>query len=310
MLVNSMKNIRQIDLNLLVVFGALCSEKNTSKAAKKLGLSQPAVSHALSRLRDQLKDPLFVRASRGLVATKRAQELERPVLQLLSQLDEVLTGPSGFVPANAQNTFRIATTDYFELVALPEILRILEKEAPSVTVISRPTLGSLPKSDLENGEYDLAIAGFYGELPEGFVRQKLYSDDFVCVTRRDHPRVKKNNISLEQYSEEKHILISMNGDMKSKSQEMLAKKDRKQVFRAGLASFLSPGWILTTTDYLLTCPRKLASTYQKHLPVAVHELPIQIPAIQIVQVWHERHHRDPAHMWFRQIIQRACQSLG
>ncbi len=304
-----MKNIRSIDLNLLVIFGALCTEKNTTKAAKRLGLSQPAVSHALSRLREQLKDPLFVRASRGLVATKRGLELEKPVLELLSQLDEVLVGPSGFVPSKAQNVFRIATTDYFEQVALPQILKVLETEAPDVTLISRPTLGSLPKAELENGDYDLAIAGFYGDLPEGFLKQKLFDDDFICVARRDHPRVKKKTLSLEEYATEKHILISMQGDMKSKSRDLLAKKGKRQQFRAGLSSFLSPGWILTTTNYLLTCPRMLATSYEKHLPIALHELPIEIPQIQVIQVWHERHHRDAAHAWIRQVIHRVCQTL-
>jgi DNA-binding transcriptional LysR family regulator len=305
-----MKNIRTIDLNLLVIFGALCAEKNTTKAANRLGLSQPAVSHALSRLRDQLKDPLFVRASRGLVATKRALELEGPVLKLLSQLDEVLVGPNDFDPLKSQSTFRIATTDYFELVALPKILMVLEREAPGITILSRPTLGSLPKTELENGEYDLAIAGFYGDLPEGFVKQKVFDDDFVCVSRTDHPRVKKKTLSLAQYAEEKHILISPQGDMKSKSQDLLAKKGLHQQFRAGVASFLSPGWILTTTNFLLTCPRKLAKSYEKYLPVVIYELPIEIPRIQVIQVWHERSHRDAAHSWFRQVIHKVCQELS
>ncbi|MFM8314065.1 MAG: LysR family transcriptional regulator, partial [Deltaproteobacteria bacterium] len=151
-----MVNIKNIDLNLLVVFGALCTEKNTTKAAQRLGLSQPAISHALARLRQQLNDPLFVRASRGLVATQRALELEKPVVHLLSQLDSLLTGPSVFTPRTARNVFRIATTDYFEQIALPKLLNVLEKEAPDVTVVSRPTLGSLPKTELENGHYDLA----------------------------------------------------------------------------------------------------------------------------------------------------------
>lgn len=304
-----MKNIRNIDLNLLVVFGALCAEKNATKAAKRLGLSQPAISHALSRLREQLKDPLFVRASKGLVATKRALELEKPVLELLSQLDEVLIGPNDFIPSKAQNVFRIATTDYFEQVALPKILKVLESEAPDVTVISRPTLGSLPKSELESGEYDLAIAGFYSDLPEGLMKQKLFDDDFVCVTRSDHPRLKRKTISIGQYSEEKHILISMQGDMKTKSKDLLARKGMHQQFRAGVSSFLSPGWILTETNYLLTCPRKLATSYKKHLPVALYELPIEIPRIQVIQVWHERNQSDGGHAWFRQLIHRVCQTL-
>lgn len=304
-----MKNIKNIDLNLLVVFGALCIEKSTTKAAKRLGLSQPAVSHALSRLRDQIRDPLFVRASRGLVATKRALELEKPVLSLLSQLNDVLIEPSQFVPSKAQNTFRIATTDYFEQVALPPILNILEREAPDVTIISRPTLGSLPKTELENGEYDLAIAGFYGDLPEGFLKQKLFEDDFVCVAKKDHPRIGKKDLSLSQYTKEKHILISMQGDMKAKSAHQLEKLGEQQQFRVGLASFLSPGWVLMKTNYLLTCPRKLANSYKMYLDVNLQELPIVIPQIQVVQVWHERHHRDEAHSWLRKLIHKACQEL-
>ncbi len=300
-------NIRNIDLNLLVIFGALCEEKNTTKAAKRLGLSQPAISHALSRLRDQFKDPLFVRASRGLVPTQRALDLERPILNLLYQLDGVLFGSNEFIPEKSQLTFKIATTDYFEQVALPSILKVLEKEAPGITVLSKPTLGSLPKLELEKGDYDLAVAGFYGELPEGLLKQKLFDDDFVCVARKNHPRIKKT-LSLSQYATEKHILISLQGDMKSKSQELLAKKGLNQQFRAGVSSFLSPGWLLTTTDYLLTCPRKLADSYEKYLPVETHELPIEIPKIHIIQVWHERSHRDKAHSWFRQLIYRVCQN--
>lgn len=171
-------------------------------------------------------------------------------------------------------------------------------------------MGSLPKTELENGDYDLAIAGFYSDLPEGFLKQKLFDDDFVCVSGQGHPRVKKKTLSLEDYAEERHILISMQGDMKAKSQDLLAKKGKRQQFRAGLSSFLSPGWILTTTNCLLTCPRKLATSYEKHLPIAIHELPIEIPQIQIIQVWHERHHRDAAHAWLRQVIHKTCQELN
>lgn len=270
---------------------------------------QPAVSHALSRLRQQLNDPLFVRASRGLVATARAQALEKPVLKLLSQIDEVLAGPTDFVPSKAQNIFRMATTDYFEQTALPLILKKLEQEAPDITIISRPTLGSLPKGELENGEFDIAIAGFYGDLPEGFMKQKLFDDDFVCVARNDHPRIKKKVLSIEQYSSEKHMLISMQGDLTSKSKELLARKGLHQQFRVGTSSFLSPGWILTTTNYLLTCPRKLAKSYEKHLPVLIHELPIEIPKIQVVQVWHEKNQRDGAHAWLRNLIYKICKEI-
>lgn len=303
-----MDNIKKLDLNLLVIFSCLCKERSTTKAALRLGLSQPAISHALTRLREQLNDPLFVRASKGLVPTDRALELEKPVLALLSQLDNVLGTPKEFIPLKANNIFRIATTDYFELVVLPRLLQRLEKEAPGVTIISRPTYGLLPKAELERGDYDIGVAGFYGKLPEGFMKQKLFNDDFVCASRKNHSRIRKN-LSLLQYAEEKHILISVHGDMKAKTKDILAKKNLNQHFSTGVASFLSPGWIITSTDLLLTCPRKLAEVYEKYLPLKIYELPFELSSISVIQVWHERCQKDPAHAWLRQMIYGVCQEI-
>jgi DNA-binding transcriptional LysR family regulator len=305
-----MDNIKKMDLNLLMVFAALCEEKSTTKAALRLGLSQPAISHALVRLRDQLNDPLFVRASKGLVPTNRALELEKPILALLSQLDGLLGSSKEFIPEKAKNIFRMATTDYFELVVLPQLLQKLEKEAPHITIISRPTSGVLPKNELEKGDYDIAIAGFYGKLPEGFMKQKVFDDDFICISKKNHPRIKKKALSIDQYANEKHILISLHGDMKAKTKDILAKKGLDQMFSSGVASFLSPGWIVASTELMLTCPRKLAEAYEKHLPIMLHELPFEIPSISVVQVWHERSHKDPAHSWLRQMIYKTCQEIG
>lgn len=304
-----MDNIKKLDLNLLVLFAILCEEKSTTKAALRLGLSQPAISHSLVRLRDQLNDPLFVRASRGLVPTERALQLEKPVLALLSQLDGVLGSPKKFIPAKAKNVFRIATTDYFEIAVLPSLLQNLEKLAPHITIISRPTFGILPKNEVERGDYDMAIAGFYGKLPEGFMKQKLFDDDFVCVSKKDHPRIKKKTLSIGQYAEEKHVLISVQGDMLSRARDILAKKGYEQKYSSGVASFLSPGWIVSSTELLLTCPRKLGEAFGKYLPVVIHELPFEIPSISVVQVWHERSHKDPAHSWLRQLIYKTCQEI-
>lgn len=304
-----MKNIKNVDLNLLLVFATLCREKNTTRAAEILGLSQPAISHALARLREQFGDPLLVRASRGLVPTAYALELERPVLEVLEQIEKIVSKPQAFEPKTAENTFRIATTDYFEQVAFPLLLKRLEKEAPHITLISRPTQGDLPKGELESGDYDLAIAGFYSQVPESFFKQKLFEDDFICVAHKNHPRITKKRMTLPQYAHEKHVLISMQGDMKSRSQSLLLKEGFEQKFISGVSSFLSPGWIVAETELLLTCPRKLAQSYAKHLPVSLHELPFEISKIQVVQVWHERSHKDPAHIWLRKLIWEVCAEL-
>lgn len=304
-----MKNISKIDLNLLVVFATICQEMSTTKAAKKLGLSQPAVSHALQRLRDLLSDPLFVRASRGLVPTKRALELERPIAELLEKLDVLLVKTEKFDPSTAKITFRIATTDYFEQVALPKLLHALQTQAPGIVLVSRSTLGTLPKEDLEAGTIDLAVAGFYGGLPEGYYQQQVFQDDFVCVMKADHPSAPRGKLSLKHYSKLRHIMISPQGDLKSKAAVLLKKHGFTQDIVAGVASFLSPGWTVCTTDLALTCPRKLAMAYQQYLPVEVFELPFELSKISVVQVWHGRNHSDPAHTWLRHLIREICASL-
>lgn len=303
-----MVNMRSIDLNLLVILRELILEKNTVRVGIKLGLSQPAVSHALKRLRETFQDPLLVRASRGLVPTRRALELKDPVNAFLKEVEAIFSTPEKFDPAKSKLTFRIATTDYFEQVVLARLLAKLEKEAPHCTLILRPTLGALPKEELEEGTLDLAIAGFFGNLPDNFYRQTLFQDDFVCVARKNHPLIKAP-LTLKKYASAKHLLISPQGDMKAKSKAILEKNGFTQHFLAGVSSFTSPGWIISSTDLLLTCPRKLAQSYIQYLPLNEHELPFKMSKISVAQVWHERSHKDAAHSWLRHIIHQICHGL-
>jgi len=302
------KNIAQIDLNLLVVFDVVCRERNTVRAAEKLGLSQPAISHALARLREVFADRLFVRASRGLIPTPRALELQAPIRQIMAQTEKVLARQTNFDPGSAKRIFRLATTDYFEQIAFPSLLKAVENQAPGVTIVSRPTLGELPRERLEAGGFDLAIAGFYRNIPERFFQQKLFEDDFVCVAR---PGVfqAKGPIAIEKYVEAKHLLISPQGDLQSKAREILERKGYPIQYLAGVTSFLSPARILNSTDLALTCPRKLALSYLEAFSLKVHELSFKIPPISVVQVWHERNQDDAAHQWLRNLIQRICRSL-
>lgn len=303
-----MINIRKIDLNLLAIFHALCIEKNTTKAAHRLGLSQPTISHGLKRLREVFNDPLFVRASRGIVPTKRAISLEKPVSAFLNDIQAFLNQPQVFDPAQAKMTFRIATTDYFEQIVLAKLLKTIAKTAPQITLISLPTLGELPKNEMESGQIDLAIAGFYKRVPEGYYKQNIFKDDFVCVARKNHPEL-KGPLSLKKYVDMKHLLITLNGDLKAKSVEILTKQGLEQNIVAGAFSFTSPGWILCDTDLLLTAPRKLAHAYRQYFPVQIHELPFNMTGIEVAQVWHVRHHNDSAHRWFRGLIHEICQKL-
>lgn len=302
-----MKNINQMDLNLLIVFNALAVDQNTTKAAKRLNLSQPAISHSLARLREMFADPLFVRASKGLAPTARAIELMPKVAEVVEKAQMLLQDAPHFDPQKEDRVFRISTTDYFELVALPEILKRLSIEAPNIRLLSRPTSGQLPKEALESGEFDLAIAGFYGDLPEGYFQQLVFKDEFVCVGKKGNKNL-ANSLNIKKYAQAKHILISPDGDMKSKSARVLEKQGYDQDFILGTFSFTSPGWMIAQTDLLLTCPRRLAKTYQQFLPVEIHELPFTLTPISVLQVWQNRQHKDKAHIWLRNLIKDVCSS--
>lgn len=178
-------NINQMDLNLLRVLDAVGIEKNTVRAAAKLGLTQPAVSHALNRLRDIFGDRLFVRASRGVVPTPLAQSLQNPVREIVSKAEVLFLGSALFNPLTTQKHFKIATTDYFEQIKFPVLIQIFQHQAPLSTLIASSTRGALPEKELESGELDLAIAGFYGEIPPRFFKQKIFEDDFVCIGRKE-----------------------------------------------------------------------------------------------------------------------------
>lgn len=294
-------NLSTVDLNLLVLFEALAEELNATRAAARLSLTQPAVSHGLKRLREMLGDALFVRNARGLTPTRRAQQLKPQIAMLLEGARGILTERGAFDPAKITLTVRISTTDYYEQIALPGILGALEKKAPGLTIVSRPTLGELPKAEFEAGTIDIAIAGFFGALPEGYYQQKLYEDDFVCVVRRKNPFI-RGKLNVEQYLKMRHLMISPQGDLKGRVDALLAKKKQKRLITAGVASFTSTGWILCESDLLLTCPRRLAERFAEYLPVDIHEAPFDVGTISVIQVWHERTHSDPALAWLRALI--------
>ena len=296
-------NIRSKDLNLLVIFDALMLELNVSKAAEKLGLSQPAMSNALSRLRDDLGDPLFVRASRGVKPTPKALALKdqiADVLRLTSSLYEHLA----FDPKQIKGRFTIASTDFFEHLALGKLLPELARLAPDLTLVVRSTLGALPKQELEDGRIDLAIAGFFGDVPEGFYKQKLSDETYSCVVRVDHPVI-KSQMSLAQFTQLEHILISPQGDLYGVVDQELAKKKLTRHIACGVSNFHSPAKIVERSDYIVTVPTRIAKSYAEYYKVRVIDPPLAIPGFQLFAVWHGRTHQSPQHQWMRQQIAKS-----
>ena len=303
------------DLNLLIVFETLMNELNVSQAAQRLRMSQPALSHALSRLRLNFNDPLFVRLPRGMAPTDRARALKAQVAKILEASRELYAQPTSFDPAKAEGRIVLETTDYIEHIVYPKLLPYLAKAAPGVALVSKHLRGEFPKQALEQGEADIAIGGFFKSIPEGFFQQKLFIDELVCVLRKKHPLASaKNGISMENYLEASHILVSLQGDLVGQVDAALAKKKLKRKVVAGIANFITPGLIASESDFLLTGPRRLAETYQERYPVDIFPLPpplaSQIRPMTLIQVWHERSHQDPLRAWFRSVLHQFSATQG
>ena len=295
-------NIKNKDLNLLLLFKVLYEELNVSAAANRLNLSQPALSHKLNKLRHEFADPLFVRAARGLTPTPKAISLSADILQLVSSLE-------GFYQHQSETNFLaqadqlvIYSTDYIESLLLPDLLAVLTEQAPQVQLVMRHTQGILPKQQLERGDCDLAIAGFYRDLPESFYQQKLQTEEFVVLLRRQHP-LAQQPLSLSNYCQARHIVTTLTGDLDGLVDQELAKSGLQRQVCAGLSGFLSPAHVVARKDLLLTCLTSVADIAQKANPdLLLKTCPVALPAVQISQVWHSRTQDDPLRRWLRKQI--------
>lgn len=302
--VEGLQALARIDLNLLTVFAVVAETRQVTQAAKLLGVSQPAVSHALRRLRDTFDDPLFVKSTQGMVLTPLAQSLAKPIEATLLQLQGQVFEREVFDPMKLERTFKLRSTDYLESLLTPKLLAVLAVQAPGVRLVVKSAGFGLPKADLELGACDLAIAGFFGDLPDGFYQQRLFVDGFQCAVRRDHPRLgRAKKLSIDEYCAERHILISPGGDLTGPVDKILQRHKRSRLVVGGMSSFMVSGWLVSDTDCLLTAPVRLIERLRG--PFQLHCLPppFAIPEIKLVQVWHERNHKDKAHHWFRGLVQ-------
>lgn len=288
-------HIRSMDLNLLVIAAALFAHKNVSKAAVELGMTQSAVSHALARLRVFFKDPLFVRTSKGIVPTEFAKSLEKELIEWLNRGYQLVTHKKKFDPASVKARIVLATTDYFEVTVMSRLQPILAKEAPGLQISIRPTGGELPKKKLEVGSVDLAIAGFYSDVPEGFYQTKLFDDSFGVAVRKNHSFIQKK-LTMENYLKSEHALITLQGDFKDRLSSKL-KKPRNIIY--GTYSFTALPWLLQQTDLVLTAPKRLLEKYSEYFPIQQFDCPVDLGSFTFRMVWQAQTHENPLHQWFR-----------
>jgi DNA-binding transcriptional LysR family regulator len=300
-------NLMHYDLNLLRVASALFRHGNVSRAGKELGLSQSAVSHALGRLRDQFKDPMFVRVSKGVAPTEFARGVRKELIEVVERAEALSRRQLRFDPKEATGRISIATTDYFESTVMTKLFAVLAKQAPQLQISLRPTYGELPKRELESGQIDLAIAGFYVDLPEGFYQTKLFGDSFSSAVRAGHPLAKQQALSIENFFSAKHALITLQGDFRDSKTRKINGKKQSREFSYGSYSFTGLAWVLQHSDLVLTAPTLLLKSYSNYFPLKIWPCPVDLGELEMQMIWHAQTHDHPLRDWLRKQIRKICQ---
>ncbi len=291
-------DFNHIDLNLLKLFDALLKERSVTRAGQRLGLSQPAASRGLGRLRRLLNDRLMVRTSQGLELTPRAEALSEPVARLLEDARSIVA-PLTFDPSTASGRLTIATTDHMTLLLIPTLLSRLVQLAPGLDLeIPAPSGDNV--NLIKQGDADLAI-GVYGKLPSRFHQRLLYDEDFVCLVRRGHP-VLAEQLTLKRFISLSHISVIITGYGNNAVDDALAKQGLSRRVAVRLPHFLAAPLLVAESDMILSLPRRLAHRIALSTPVEILEIPLKIDSFTPSIIWHERRQNDSAHMWLRKLI--------
>jgi len=293
------------DLNLLIVFDAVMHERSVTRAGSRIGLSQPAMSHALNRLRYMLKDELFVRTPEGMVPTPRAEMLAHPLRNALSEMQLALE-PAAFDPAASDRRFALAINNYAAVVLAPPLVAAVSAGAPAVHLALRPS-GTLDIVErLDRGDLDLTI-GSVDSPGERFATAPLLEDPFVMVMRRGHP-ASRRKLSAAAFAALPHLEISSSGEDTGFIDRWLVASGL--VRRIGLrAPYLSAGPILVQSDMVATLSRRIAQEFVRNHPLQIREPPYDSPRVRTVMLWHRRLDRHPAHRWLRDVILSVSKSL-
>ncbi len=300
---NTSMDLARLDLNLLRVFHQLLRDKRVSAVAQALGMSQPAVSSALGRLRAALGDELFLRTPRGMEPTPYAQQLAEPVALALDGLQQALNVRASFTPASSTRRFTLAMSDVGEMYFLPVLVDALAQEAPGVTLqvvsVTHPAL----KDDMASGRIDLAL-GLLPQLQAGFFQQALFRQPYVCLMRQGHPLATKPRLTLKALAAAEHVHVQAAGTGHGRVDAALAAQGLQRRFRLTLPHYVALGDVLGHSDLIATVPERFALRVARPFGLALRPLPLAVEGSAIHQFWHGRLHRDPGHQWLRALVLR------
>jgi DNA-binding transcriptional LysR family regulator len=304
-------NFRTLDLNLLRVFDEVMAEKSLTKAARNLSITQPAVSNALRRLRETLGDDLVRREGHGITPTPFALLLWPNVRQALDQLQSALV-PQQFIPAEARNAFVLAMADATAAELMGGLAQALEHQSPKVSIRVLPLTTRDPRNLLNEGVADLALGYFPAVLADltakaqsgeavAFAHHRLYDGEYVCVMRRGHPLAQKN-ITLDEFCNARHLLVSFSGRPYGFTDEALASIGRQRRVVMTVNQFFTAGRVVVNSDLLTVLPRHFVPTTGIADELFMCELPFKVPTLHVDALWHRRKHAQSDHVWLREIL--------
>jgi DNA-binding transcriptional LysR family regulator len=293
----------RIDVHLLRVLYLVLQEKSVSRAADKLGITQPAVSSALKRLRELTGDQLIVRTRNGMAATERALSFLAPLKQALDGIDRVLDQAVQFDPNTATRNFGVGAPDYFDAFFLSNLSATLRREAPNARLNVRSLSLDIDfERLLEEGDIDVVI-GNWPHPPEYLRTSPLFDDEVVCILSDKHPLAKKGEISADDYLRAQHLApVPYAGGVRGAIDEHLHSLGHRRDIRVALPYFHVAPYVLTTTDLIFTTGRRFAEPFAKILPLKVLPAPLHFPPLRFYQLWHERTHESDGVRWLRERI--------
>jgi DNA-binding transcriptional LysR family regulator len=304
-------NFRTLDLNLLRVFDEVMAEKSLTKAARNLSITQPAVSNALRRLRETLGDDLVRREGHGITPTPFALMLWPNVRQALDQLQTALV-PQLFIPAEARNAFVLAMADATAAELMGGLAQELEHHAPKVSIRVLPLTTRDPRNLLNEGVVDLALGYFPAVLADltakaqsgeavAFEHQRLYDGEYVCVMRSGHPLAQKN-ITLDEFCNARHLLVSFSGRPYGFTDEALASMGRHRRVVMTVNQFFTAGRVVVNSDLLTVLPKHFVPTTGIADELFMCDLPFKVPTLHVDALWHRRKQAQSDHVWLRQVL--------
>lgn len=295
------------DLGLLVSLDALLQEGSVTGAARRVGLSTPAMSHALARIRERLGDPILVRSGRGMLLTPRAEALKPRVHDVVNEARRTLEPERPFIASELSRTFVVHATDYVLTILGPAVDRILRNEAPKVCVRFVPNTPDDPALLRDQGS-DLAV-GIYGELPQEMRSRQLLTDRFVCVVRRGHPAVKKR-FTLEQFVGLSHIQVAPRGKPGGYLDDVLRERGLTRTVARAVPYFVTALQLASETDYVLTISERIAKRFTEALALERLEVPVKLRPYALSLVWHPRIEGDAGHRFLRDVFLRASKEAA